>query len=146
MAYDDVAQRLRDITNVDTGIGTTEEEIREAESAIGMTFPPDFRWYLRDFGWARVGAWELFGTGHDVPAHLDLVRVIQSERTDMVPTLPTTLLPVANDGAGNLLCLDVGGGAKQEYPIVYRDHETGQSEMEAESFVEWLDRIVDLAS
>ncbi len=138
-----ILARLRDSANVDVGPGASESDIADAEEAIGMRIPPAYRQFLKEFGWARIGHWEVFGIGDHIPAYLSLQVLTQSERTEMTPSLPLTLLPFANDGGGNLLCLDVGHDHPgREGRVVLRDHETGSLEDMVESFSSWLDRVI----
>ena len=48
----------------------------------------------------------MFGLGADVPAVNDLVRETLAERHEFRPYLPPHLIPLHNDGAGNLAALD----------------------------------------
>jgi hypothetical protein len=56
------------------------------------------------------------------------------------------LIPVMNDGSGNLYCLDTS--VADEPPIVFWDHEAGSDqtpEIESGSFASWLaSRLDDL--
>ncbi len=98
-----------------------------------------YRQFLRRFGWGGVEDIELFGLGADVPSFLHLVVMTESERSEMSPALPTHLIPVMNDGGGNLYCLDSRGAA--EPPVVFWDHTAGedqQPQQVAADFVAWL--------
>lgn len=143
MNYLTMAQKLRESESVELGTGASDDELRRAEQALGVAIPPDYRRFLLDFGWARIGHWELFGAGRDVPAYLNIQAVTASEREEMRPSLPPTLLPIANDGGGNLLCLDtasVNYGA--ECPVIGRDHETGSTTQVSASFLAWMDHLI----
>jgi cell wall assembly regulator SMI1 len=130
----------------EVGRGATDDEINEAEHRLGVSLPEDFKMFLRDFGWGGVGSWELFGLGADVPQYLDLVRVALSERTEAEPSLPMHLIPIMNDGGGNLYCLDLSeSGDRQENPVVYWDHALGPDQTMvsvAADFASWLDEKV----
>jgi len=121
------------------GQGATEEEILAAEQALGVQLKGHYREFLMTFGWGGVDAFEVFGLGAGVPSFLDLVRITHSERSQMRPPLPHTLIPVASDGAGNHYCLDTD--ARGEPPVVFWNHELDETqipEAEAESFGAWI--------
>jgi len=125
-------------TSVDPGV------ISSAEERLGRVFPASFRQFLSDFGWASVAHWEIFGLGDKVPQHLDLVSLTLSEREEIEPRLPEALIPVANDGGGNLYCLDTGNMSDEECPVVFWSHEEGRVvSREADSFVDWMIEMLD---
>lgn len=74
------------------GIGASEEQIAFAERKLGNKFPPSYREFLSIGGWLSIGSNELFGLGDDVPPYLDLVKLTQSERTEAMPPIPSTLM------------------------------------------------------
>jgi len=136
-SYSELARRLLGFTSRELGTGASDEEIAAAEQALKIRIEGGYRQFLKQFGWGGVEHLELYGLGG--PPHLDLVRVTQSERSEMEPVLPVHLLPVMNDGGGNLFCLDTQ--VANEPPIVFWDHTGGRDqvpELEAESFVSWL--------
>jgi hypothetical protein len=74
-----------------------------------------------------------------VPPWLNLVEMTRSEREQMRPALPHHLIPLMNDGGGNLYCLDSRGAG--EPPVVFWDHEAGDQQQPAEvapDFISWL--------
>ena len=105
-------------------------------------FPRDYRRFLAEFGWAAVLHFEINGVGPDVPHHLDLVQVTLDERKNF--GLPPHLIPVMNDGGGNLYCFEGGRGGSNEQ-ILFWDHETSHASgptVVAESFSAWLERLI----
>lgn len=99
-----------------------------------------YRRFLHRFGWGGVGSFDLYGLGRGAPPYLHLVTVTQSERTEMRPRLPHNLLPLMNDGGGNLYCLDLSR-IDTEPPVVYWDHEqpeTQKPELVAADFATWM--------
>jgi cell wall assembly regulator SMI1 len=138
--------RLRAYDEKQFGRGATAEQIMEAEQTLKVAFPESYRAFLRDFGWGGVGHIEIFGLGDDVPAYLDLISVTRSERTEMRPQMPTFLIPIMNDGAGNHYCLDTRQFFERECAVVFWDHELGeyqQIERVASTFEEWLQAMLD---
>jgi len=127
--------------NKETGVGASSEEIDSAERILGVALPEDYEYFLRTFGWARLEHDELYGVGHSVPAHLQLVRNTQSERTTFRPFLPMWLVPVMPDGAGNHYCIDTSKLLGESNPIVFWDHDAGENQFPtkiANSFSDWI--------
>jgi len=136
-SYSELASRLLNFESRCHGTGVSDDEIAVAERLLGRPILGSYREFLRHFGWGGVQHLELFGLG--APPHLDLVRVTQSERTEMNPALPSHLIPVMNNGGGSLFCLDTT--VANDPPIVFWDHEAGVDqvpEVVAKSFSAWL--------
>jgi|ERR1043166_489468 cell wall assembly regulator SMI1 len=146
MDIEELQRRIRDFADKDCGAGATPEQVAEAERQLRVTFPPTYRGFLREFGWARFSHQELYGLGRDVPRHLDLLRNTLSERDGMRPALPPSLVPIMSDGAGNHYCLatsEVSGGA---CPVVIWNHELGedqQPQVASPTFETWLVDLLD---
>jgi SMI1-KNR4 cell-wall len=138
MNYDDMKKLMVQRGALTLGKGATEIEIQEAQQAIGLPIRGDYRNFLLDFGWGGDGAFELYGLGSDVPPFLNLIAITLSERVEMSPPLRQELIPVMNDGWGNLYCLD----ASSEGPrVVFWDHEGSRDQVpavDAEDFSSWL--------
>lgn len=127
--------------DMERGTGASEAEIASAEKGLGIQFCGHYREFLLSYGWIRLGTIEVFGLGADVPKHLDLLDITTDERREMNPPLAHFLVPVFNDGSGNLYCVNTASGNSVEPPMVFWDHELGgdQSlEPVGSSFGEWL--------
>jgi cell wall assembly regulator SMI1 len=124
----ELIRRLRSFREAEFGQGATSQEIELAERQLGVEFPRSYKAFLKHFGWASIDSLELYGLGEDVPAYLDLVKMTLSERTEMMPRLPSFLVPLMNDGFGNHYCLDVGLREQGESPVVFWDHNLGESQ------------------
>lgn len=123
------------------GAGATESEISNAESLLGVRLPESYRSFLRRNGWVRFSHQELYGLGSDTPAYLELIKNTLVERDTMGPPMPSQLVPVMNDGAGNHYCLDTATVVDGECPVVFWDHEQGfnqKPQTVARSFDRWL--------
>ena len=79
-----------------TGKGATQEQIREAENTLGLTFAPEYKTYLTQFGDVSAGSMELTGLG---AGHIDVVNQTQYAR-DISETFPADLYVIYN------LCID----------------------------------------
>lgn len=139
MTFDDLVRRLESSSSKMLGRGASEHEILAASARLGVPLAGGYRRFLQRFGWGGVGALELFGLGSDVPPYLDLVALTESERTEMRPALPAYLIPLMNDGGGNLYCLDSRGAG--EPPVVFLDHTASEGQKPASvapDFISWL--------
>ncbi len=144
MTFDSLAKRLRTHPQATVGPGVSEREIIAAERALGVPIEGGYRKFLNAFGWAEIGWFEIYGLGDGVPSHLHLVQMTISERAEAHPLTPHHLLPIFNDGAGNLHCLDTTTG--DEPAIVFWDHERSENQTpdpQAESFAQWLGDLLD---
>ncbi len=124
-----------------SSVGALHQQIELAEQQLGVEFPESYKAFLEQFVWASFEGLELYGLGEDAPAYLDLVKVTLSERTEMRPRLPSRLVPLMNDGAGNHYCLDVGLREQGECPVVFWNHTLGESQgpgYVARNLEEWL--------
>jgi hypothetical protein len=136
-----VFERLRDHPEREHGAGASADAVQSAEGDLAIRILGSYRTFLEGFGWGGVGPVEIYGLGTDVPDHLELVRITKSERLEMHPALPHALLPIVNDGSGNLICLDTSSTAADP-PLVLWDHEAGPAQIPtrcAETFSDWLD-------
>lgn len=139
MALDELERILRFRDDAAIGRGVTDEAVHAAEEALEVPFPPDLKDYLKRFGHIEVGHFELFGLGEETPEYLDIVRVTKSERTESGCPLPVNLVPLLNDGGGNLYCVAVSDN--QAGSIVLWDHEAGprqEPDRYASCLEEWV--------
>lgn len=140
MNVDALANHLASYPDNSLGSGATEEDIQHAERILGLRIVGNYRAFLRRFGWGGVQDFELYGLGADVPLHLNLVAITQSERKEMLPHLPVELLPIMNDGGGNLYCLDLRVNGR-EPPVVVWYHDLGCEQIPepvGDNFADWI--------
>lgn len=127
------------------GGGASMAEIRAAEERLRVTFPAVLTDYLRRFGWLSVGTEDYYGLGASVPSHLSLVENAVWEREDAGCPVLDNLIPIYNDGYGNLACVDV---ADKHGRVAFWDHDRGpeqEPDEVAESLDAWIaDQIVRL--
>lgn len=138
MTFEELKMLLEQSGALEVGKGATQATIAAAERALGISIRGDYRRFVEEYGWGGVGHIELYGLGDDVPRHLNLVDITTSERTEMSPRLGAELLPIMNDGGGNLYCLDM----KTKGPgVVFWDHEGASDQnpsVEAAEFSTWF--------
>ncbi|WP_437278067.1 SMI1/KNR4 family protein [Sorangium sp. So ce375] len=138
MSIDELRTLFDESPSRSVGRGAEDSEVAAAEQRLGIKLDGGYREFLRIYGWGGIGSVELYGLGSDVPSYLDLVCIAESERREMSPRLPEYLVPIMNDGGGNLYCLDI---RVEEPLVVLWDHEAGEGQepsVEGSSFVEWL--------
>jgi len=138
MTYEELRQALSAADDKECGVGCTPDEVTEAESALGVSFPADYTRFLEDFGWLAIGSTEIFGLGKGVPDYLNVVRMTLAERRDTQPTIPSQLVPVMNDGGGNLYCVDCEATSDE---VVIWDHTKGRVALRT-GFADWLASII----
>jgi cell wall assembly regulator SMI1 len=109
-------RRLRSYREAEFGRGATPREIELAAEQLGVELPGSYKAFLGHFAGTSFEGLELYGLGGDVPAYLDLVDVTLGERTQVRPRLPSRLIPLTNDGAGNHYCLDVAPRRARRMP------------------------------
>ena len=139
LEFSELEARILSRSDREEGTGANVEEIGYAERRIGVLLTGGYRRFLERFGWLGAGSIEIYGVGVGVPKHMSLIDLTLSERTEMRPRLPSNLVPVMNDGAGNLYCIDTTLGANA--PIRFWDHDLGAdqaAEQVSPSFEDWL--------
>ena len=142
MALGELERILRSRDDVAIGHGVTDEAVQYAEGALHVTFPPALREYLKRFGHLEFGHFELFGLGDEIPKYLDIVEVTKSERSESGCPLPTNLVPLLNDGGGNLYCVAVSD--EHAGSIVFWDHEAGPAQEPALQVSSLEEFLIDL--
>lgn len=143
MTFEELSEKLGGFTVKRFGQGADDAAVKQASDRLGVPLSGGYRRFLQHFGWGGVEDLELFGLGSDVPPFLNLIAMTESERSEMSPALPPHLIPVMNDGGGNLYCLD--SRVADEPPVVFWDHTAGedqQPEHVAPDFVSWLSEEV----
>lgn len=121
--------RLEEL-GAELGAGASAEELTKAEAALGQRLPAEYRSFLVEVGWAEIGALSIAGLGRGVPEDLDLLRAARAAWDQ--GEIPRELLPLADDGGGDFLFLELASGA-----VVYLSN--GVREPLAPSFTLWLE-------
>jgi len=111
---------------VEYGQGATSAEIEAAEAELGLKFPDSYKVFLQKLGWIDCPFITVCGLGPDVDWRTNLRLIVQSwwHEVDSDIRLPRHLLPIVDDGAGNVYCLDVSQMRESECPVVFWDHES----------------------
>lgn len=145
MNFNDIAHRIMLFPKKSLGTGVEEHEIEGASRMLKIPIRGSYRQFLQQFGWARIADFSLFGLGDSIPKHLHLVVITDSERTEMEPSLPQHLLPIMNNGGGDLVCLDTRASS-DEPPVVMWWHEDGPNQVPEPvdtNFMSWLSTMLE---
>ena len=131
----------------------TPEQITNAETKLGIKFPPSFLIFLEKAGTYQLPYWETYWVGNASLGFRNIIAANMSEREETESSLPLFLVAFQNNGCGDQICFDVRNRNEHgEYPIVLWDHELGpeenlrELEILADSFAEWLEAEVKNAS
>jgi hypothetical protein len=138
-----VCARLFATANKRVGRGVPQTQVAELENRLGVRLPASYKVFLQTFGWLEIGSYEVFGWGEDVPPHLDVLQITEWERHESGVPLPYSLVPIYNNGAGDLECLATHLMFRNECPVVAWYHEEGNAQepdIIAESFTDWLEQ------
>lgn len=134
----ELTQAIERFENKELGPGAGVAAVSHVETALGVKLPASYRWFLRQYGWARFAHEELCGVGDALPAHLDVVENTQFERANDAK-MPASLVTILADGAGNHYCLDTKRvTGRDECAVVFWDHERQASDPVADDFGRWL--------
>ena len=145
MNIQDIKRELADSPDRDLGSGVDEQAVLQAESALGVLFPPQYRRFLARFGSGFVSSEEFIGLGG--PRHLDVAWLtieLRSRKKDF----PKSLIPIRADGFGNYDCLDSNNPTSDgEFPVVVWVHDGGANQHHrilAPSFDDWFINMLRL--
>lgn len=139
MKLADIAKTATARKLVVSGRPPSRPTITKAEQALGVAFSRSLHEYLESFGWLTIEDDVLFGLGRGIARHRHLVDATTWERRADCP-LPRHLIPLRNDGAGNLDCVDV-----RTDRVVFWNHERGPTqrpEQVAATLRGWLAALV----
>jgi hypothetical protein len=145
MNFDVIERRILSFPVKSIGAGVGEHEIEEASRRLKVPFCGGYRRFLQRFGWVSIADFDIFGLGDGIPRYLDLIVITESERTEMEPSLPQHLLPIMNNGGGDLVCLDTSVSSG-EPPVVVWWHEDGPNQVPeptAADFLSWLSAMLE---
>ncbi|PZQ91958.1 MAG: hypothetical protein DI534_03155 [Leifsonia xyli] len=135
--YGELAHILRTQDGVIHGVGVSEAEVSDAESAVGA-FPSGYRQFLMEFGWVNFAFYQFWGLGADRP-YPTLGVVPQTLRERELADLPDTMIAFYNNGGGDLACVrraDVG--PPEDDAVYWHWHETRTIERASPSFPDFL--------
>ena len=149
--FDSIDRRIRKTPQCRFGDGASDADIARAESQLGVEIRGGYREFLRRFGWMYIAEDEelepfiVCGLGGAEEA--DVVRFTMTERTEMSPALPTTLIAVHDTHAGDRFCLDTSTNSGGEPSVVLFTHDGKIFPLapEEEDFASWLKMFLDLA-
>ncbi|MAB09290.1 SMI1/KNR4 family protein [Hyphomonas sp.] len=131
----EVARLLRENPDLsDCGEPQSDAAIRQAECALGVTFPRAFREYLARWGWVSFGPMEYFGLGTTVNSVVDWT-LRGRERAN----LPESLVTVCDHDGDEYVCIDTKECSDHDCQVVIWDVPTAAiSRVRAQGFESYL--------
>jgi hypothetical protein len=120
-------------------VPVAEEELNAIETALGVALPGDYREFVQKFGTSAFGALVQFQPiegevgplshfyGSKSAGSNSLMRNVEKYQGRM----PETMIPIADDGGGNQICLGIDG--EDQGKVYYWDH---HNEWDEEDYLE----------
>ena len=109
----------------------SEEALIKFENRFGLQLPPDYREFLLDFNGGRPVPSFFWIKAKENGSHVDrFYGVFSPKLAASLETylgldrhgIPSTIIPVGDDGAGDFICLALGLGWVQFGSIYFLDH------------------------
>lgn len=117
--------------------GVGDDEIDAAEKAVGISFVPDYRWFLRTYGGAMVKSLPVYGLRwSEVMAESTVVAETLRFRKDGW-RLTDNLVIISVDGSGNPI------GIAKDGRVWISDHDVGKDSVMADSFEDFILGVFD---
>lgn len=92
----------------DTFSPLSEADLEMIEERVGQKLPDDFREFLSQFGECDLEEYAVFPTdGGGVAPGTFFGKTILSAIDDFAERLPVSVIPINDDGAGNLICISL---------------------------------------
>lgn len=131
--------------NLWTGSGASSAKVREAEAALGVSFPQQLRAFVSAFGWGGPDPFTVFGVddGHDLDS-TKYPAIVRYNRGSRAAALSVGYLVVASSGDGGWLITK----ASEDGPLLVwfgSGEAPDDLEVAAESLAEYLLRGIELA-
>lgn len=128
--------------------GATVADIKKVETFLQVRLPKDYREFLIDCGWVRIGPDVVFGLGPQATKAVSMREVSKVERVLADPPMRSTLVPLMNDGAGNHFCLDTAKFDKGRCSVVFWEHDHPRGTMQrtkkvASTFEQWILELIE---
>lgn len=93
--------------------GLSENQIKEQEKSLGVSFPEQYKEFLRMYGWILLGEGFL-GTNLGIKETLELRKYFPQK-------FPRNLISLDNNGSGDYYCLVCGG--KDHGKVIFWQHD-----------------------
>jgi SMI1-KNR4 cell-wall len=123
----------------------TIEELRFVEARLRTRLPADYCRAVVEFGLPRPTL-ELLSAIvdrelnlRDVSEFLDPAEIVTTTEDWRDLGLPEELVAFATDSMGNLFCFPTDAEARPSAPVFLYDHDSGDIELMARSFDEWIE-------
>lgn len=103
----DILEKIKEIPKLYHAIGCSEEQLAEAERALGVVFPSEFRECVREYG--AISFYGTEWTGLGVEGYLNVVEATRQER-ELNPAFPADCFVLENLGMeGVIVAADKDG-------------------------------------
>lgn len=100
MNHDKLHKLIQEKRDASYFFGTVDDTtIKNAEEKLDLTFPKEYREFLKEYGCGNIGPIEIFGLGPNVESVPNVEWVIKNLRETR--DLPNYLIPVENIGDGS---------------------------------------------
>ena len=103
----DFTEKVKEIEGVYTAEGCSDVQIQEAETALGISFPIEFKEYAKEFGAFSFGGVQWAGL--NVSKHVNTVDLTLAER-EINPQFSDDLFVLENIGNENLIIASDANG------------------------------------
>ncbi|GEM_PF-355464 len=132
MHISDIISKINGIEGLWKAGGCTEQQLFEAQQALGLTFPPEYSVYLREFGCIDFFATEW--TGLNIEGNCNVVKATQQEQ-EINENFPEKMFVLENAGIdGVIITVDEEGAV---FKVQFE-----KSEKIYNSISDYLDRCI----
>ena len=140
----DLFEQMRKLAPADSFAGAaTDSEIEEAERALEMKIPTDYKKFIKKFG---ASSWpeSMCGAGSNVIWDRVLTDIVLSAKSFERNPIPDYLLPFSPSRSHDYFCFDLSRSGNGECPVVvwYADPNRESPIHFYVSFVDWLDHTM----
>lgn len=150
MPYERLAQKIEQSTAIKWHVNFRAEEawIAEAEEELGHRLPPSYRWWLLNYGFARLSGSEIFSLHspeHRDYADSDLIynhrlHMEDDERREQFPHRLDLFVPDSDE----LYFFDTSAADEHgEFPVMCYDLMNGLIYVYAPTFADFLEKLID---
>lgn len=122
----------------------SENDVEQIEELVGGRLPDDYRWFLLNYGASDFDQYAVFPTaGGGIAPGTFFGQDITAVLTECSDRMPQQVVPINDDGAGNLLCISLRPDSFGA--ILYQSHSVGWSDASDEDMAK-LSTLVPVAA
>ncbi|GHA70174.1 SMI1/KNR4 family protein [Cognatilysobacter bugurensis] len=145
--YEQLQEKISstDVIRWHPGQEVEDEWIADAEQELGVRLPPSYKWWLKTFGSGAVGGSEILTLAPPEfrdDADADLVYIHRLNRAN--PNWPEGRIFILQTSPEEVFYFDLGDvSANGEYAVFREDVFGAKPERYADSFSQFLERLID---